>query len=239
MNQQMRFQHRTNSNKILFNFDSLLDLHLAVVYALQKEYPSGGSNPRINYSFLHQSHKDLRQFRVFGIGKNVVQECFNEPIKSNFKTIYDTYINDRFDEIIGLAPLTSSLKVIAAYTRVGHGKLVKPFIFCKNIKEERIAKAMIKSLPVKIIRDDPKNIMLDEYARFVIGDVRDLDDFNAPQCVYIAVLNYGDNLQIVRGQPVIIPKYVMEYGDVNEFQIFDSYTNVTVPESMKKENAEL
>ena len=64
---------RRNSTKVLFHFDSLVDLHLAVVYALQKDYPSGWSNPHINYSFLHQSKKDLKQFRVYGIGKNIVQ----------------------------------------------------------------------------------------------------------------------------------------------------------------------
>lgn len=233
MDQQ--FKKHVNSNKILFHFDSLVDLHLAVVYALQKDYPSGGLNPRINYSFLHQSRQDLKQFRVYGIGKNIVQECLNDPLRQSYQTIYESYINDQFDRVIQHAPLTVMLKIIAAYTRVGRGGLVSPWIYCKDNRELKIAKGIIKTLPVRFITGDPKNINLDDYARFVIGDVRDLDAFNHPHCLHIAVLNYGSNLQIVGKQPVIVPDYVIKYGDVNIFQIIDSYTDVVVPENLKKE----
>ena len=73
---QIGFAKRKNSNKVLFHFDSLVDLHLAVVYALQKDYPSGGSMQSINYSFLHQSRMELKKHRIFDIGKEVIQECF-------------------------------------------------------------------------------------------------------------------------------------------------------------------
>lgn len=229
-------QHRKrqNSNQVLFHFDSLVDLHLAVVYALQKDYPSGGLNPCINYSFLHQSKQDLKQERVFGFGKNVVQECFKGSLRDSYQTVYQSYIEEQFDTTIGLAPLTLMLRLIAGFSRAGKG-LVTSTVVCSNDKQASVAKKLIKTLPAKIIVGEDK-VEINDYARVILGDVRDIDLFKRPQCVHITVLNYGSNLQVVGDQPVILPEYVLKYGDVNEFQIIDSYTDVVVPDHMKKEN---
>lgn len=227
-------RRRQNSNRVLFHFDSIVDLHLAVVYALQKDYPSGGLNPHVNYSFLHQSNQVLKQERVFGIGKNVVQECFNGSLKESYQTIYDTYVNDQFDSIIGKAPITLMLRLIAGYSRAGNG-LVTSTIICSTDKQAEVASKIIKTLPATILVGEDK-IDVNDYARLIIGDVRDLDLFKRPQCVHITVLNYGSNLQVVGDQPVILPEYVLKYGDTNEFQIIDSYTDVVRPENQKKEN---
>lgn len=226
---------RQNSNKILFHFDSLVDFHLAVVYSLQKDYPSGGSNPSIDYYFLHQTRQELTQFRVFGIGKNIVQECFNPPVKNSYDAIYQSYISDRFDTTIQKAPITNILRMMATIGKVGKGAYVKSYLYCENDVQARIARSIIKSIPVEVLVDDPKNIDLNEYARFIIGDIRDMDAFNPPQCLHIAVLNYGSNLQIVGKEPVLVPEYVIKYGDVNIFQVIDAYNNVMVPENLKKE----
>lgn len=225
---------RQNSNLILFHFDSLVDLHLAVVYALQKDYPSGGRNPYINYSFLHKSRQDLKQERVFGIGKNIVQECFLGKLRDSYQTIYESYINEQFETTIKHAPLTLMLKLIAAYCRVGRGQLVVPVIVCSNEAQAKVARSILKTIPAKVVIGE-KNIDINSYARIVLGDIRDLDLFKRPQCVHIAVLNYGSNLQIVGNEPVILPEYVFKYGDINEFQVIDSYTDVVVPENLKKE----
>ena len=52
----------------------------------------------------------------------------------------------------------------------------------------------IKTLNVRIIKEDPKKIDLNSFARFIIGDIHDMDEFNLPQYLHIAVLNYGCNL---------------------------------------------
>ena len=133
---------RRNSTKVLFHFDSLVDLHLEVVYALQKDYPSGGSNPHINYSFLHQSKKDLKQFRVYGIGKNIVLECFkSEPMRERYQSVIKTYLEDEFDQVIQDAPITMMLRLVAAFCRV-KDKAVIPYIFCEDERQVRIARSL-------------------------------------------------------------------------------------------------
>lgn len=216
---------RKNSNKVLFHFDSLVDLHLAVVYALQKDYPSGGSVPSINYSFLHQSHAELKSHRVYDIGTSVIQECFNEPLKDKWEIVYLSYKENQFDRIIQDAPITLMLKLIAAYSRVGRGT-TSTSIFCENEAQLKVARGMIKTLPANIIMTDPKNVDLNQYARFIIGDINDLKLFNKPKYTHLAVLNYGSNLQISGGITNIPQKYVKLYGFTNQFEIIDAYRDV-------------
>lgn len=226
---------RRNSTKVLFHFDSLVDLHLAVVYALQKDYPSGGSNPHINYSFLHQSKKDLKQFRVYGIGKNIVQECFkSKTMRDSYQTVIDAYLDDEFDRVIQDAPITMMLRLIAAFSRV-KDKAVIPYIFCEDERQVRIARSLIKTLNVKIIKEDPKKIDLNSFARFIIGDIHDMDEFNLPQYLHIAVLNYGCNLQVVDKLPIVNREFANRYGLTNSIEVIDSYRDVTPPNYLKED----
>ena len=215
---------RANSTKVLFHFDSLVDLHLAVVYALQKDFPSGGSNQCINYSFLHQSKKDLIHHRVFDIGKNVVEECFLGTLRDKYQTIYQSYIEDEFDRVIQDAPITLMLRLLAAYGRIGKkDNAVQSFIFCRNQAEENVARGLLKTIPTQYIVGNADKLDLRPFARIIVGDVRDLDEFKVPQFLHITVLNYGCNLQVVKGSAFVLPEYMAKYGENNQFEIIDSY----------------
>lgn len=229
------FFKRENSNKVLFQFDSIFDLQLAVVHALQEDYPPGGSVHSINYSFLHQSNHDLKQHRVYDIGQNIIQNCFLGPMRDKYQSTYKLYLEDDFDRVIEKAPITSLIRLISAYTRFGTRSKVEPVIFCNDVKEKRIVERVFKTLPIKIIIGNIESINLNDYARIVLGDVRTIDNYNKPEYVHIAVLNYADNFQIVNNQAVIIPEYILKYGDTNIFEIIDSYRDVIPPDIKKEE----
>ena len=220
---QIGFAKRKNSNKVLFHFDSLVDLHLAVVYALQKDYPSGGSMQSINYSFLHQSKMELKRHRIFDIGKEVIQECFLDYMRDNWQSTYQIYMTEEFDRVISDAPITPMLRLIAAFSRVGKGSHVSSSIFCENYNQARIARAMLKTIPADIKIGQPEKIDLNQYARVILGDIRDIDVFTSPKYTHIAVLNYGCNLQLVNGVPQLLQDYVKKWDPTNQFEIIDSY----------------
>ena len=220
---QIGFAKRKNSNKVLFHFDSLVDLHLAVVYALQKDYPSGGSMQSINYSFLHQSKIELKKHRIFDIGKDIIQECFLGPMRDKWQSTYKIYMEEEFDRVISDAPITPMLRLIAAFSRVGRGSHVSSSIFCENYNQARIARAMLKTIPADIIVGQPEKIDLNQYARVILGDIRDIDIFTSPKYTHITVLNYGCNLQLVNGVPQLLQDYVKKWDPTNQFEIIDSY----------------
>ena len=82
----------------------------------------------------------------------------------------------------------------------------------------------------------PEDVDINSFARVIVGDVEDIDLFNSPQCVYIGILNYGSNLQVVKGKVLIRPEYIIKYGDINTLQIVDSYSDVEIPNKQEGES---
>ena len=203
---QIGFAKRKNSNKVLFHFDSLVDLHLAVVYALQKDYPSGGSIQSINYSFLHQSKMELKRHRIFDIGKEVIQECFLGPMRDKWQSTYKIYMEEEFDRVISDAPITPMLRLIAAFSRVGRGSHVSSSIFCENYNQARIARAMLKDAPIVIL--DEATSALDNKSEAIVQKA--LDNLMQNKTVFviahrlstiknadkIAVINEGELVEL-------------------------------------------
>ena len=66
--------------------------------------------------------------------------------------------------------------------------------------------------------------------RLIVGDIRDLDRYKPFDCTHIAVLNYGSNLQLIDHDVILLREYVIQWGDTNQFEIIDSYNDVTCPD---------
>lgn len=228
---------RQNSTDCLFEFDSLVDMHLGVTMALQKDFPSGGHLPSINYSFLHQSIEELKQFRVFGYGKNIVQECLAGKARDSYRVIYESYCNKRIS--YELAPHTLLIKLVKMYAKTG---FIRSTILCHTPFEYETIRSIFSDTDgCTIIQNaNEKSICVNDYARIHLGDIHDLDLFNPFDCVHIAILNYGSNLQIMHhmNDIVLLKDYVIRYGDTNIFEIIDSYSDITCPEygKIRKEN---
>lgn len=220
-------QNRQNSNKCLFEFDSLVDVHLGIVLALQKVYPSGGSLKTINYSFLHQPLDQLKQFRVFGYGRNIVQECFNGNVRESYQTIIDQYRMRK--ETYDLAPKTLIHRMIKLFGKSG---FIKSVVLCHTQFEYQKAQEILQGIEnVSIIQNAKESdIDVNEYARIHLGDIRDLSKFKPFDCTHVAILNYGSNLQLIRHDVILLREYVIGYGDTNILEIIDSYSDVECPD---------
>ena len=222
---------KSSNKRLLFEFDSLIDLHLGVVKALQEDYPPGesSSSKTINFSFLHQSLDKLKQFRVYGYGKNIVQECFLGTARNSYETIYKSYLED--ERVYRLAPVTVIPRLIRVFSVTG-------FITCDIITHNELEyKTAMQIFPVKnrskainIIRGSSSDLNINNYSRIHMGDIRDLDNYNDFDCTYIAILNYGSNLQLITHDVILLREYIVRFGDTNQFQLIDSYTDVECPE---------
>ena len=221
------YQTRQNSNKCLFEFDSLVDVQLGIVLALQKEYPSGGFLKTINYSFLHQPLEQLKQFRVFGYGRNIIQECFNGKVRDSYQTIIDQYRMRK--ETYDLAPRTLIPRMIKMFSKSG---FIKSVVLCHTQFEYQKAQEILNGLDnISIIKNAKESdINVNEYARIHLGDIRDLDKFNPFDCTHISILNYGSNLQLIRHDVILLREYIIKYGDTNIFEIIDSYSYIECPD---------
>ena len=62
-----------------------------------------------------------------------------------------------------------------------------------------------------------------------------MDEFNLPQYLHIAVLNYGCNLQVVDKLPIVNREFANRYGLTNSIEVIDSYRDVTPPNYLKED----
>ena len=217
---------RKNSQKLFFEFDSLVDLDLGTVLALQEDYPPGELFT-INYSFLHQSLDGLKQARVFLYGRDVVQECFKDKnIRASYQTIKDTYRNQK--RVYNLAPRTALVNYVKVCCNTG---FLHCTILCHNQFEFETAMDLLGHTPnCSIAVGKEKNYDINDYARVHVGDIHELDLFNPFDCTHLAVLNYGSNLQVMDHDVILLREYIIKYGDTNVFEIIDSYINVKCPD---------
>lgn len=225
---------KSSSKRLLFEFDSLIDLHLGVVKALQEDYPPGESSSpskTINFSFLHQSMDKLKQFRVYGYGKNIIQECLLGSARESYETIYKSYLED--ERVYRLAPLTVIPRLIRVFAITG---FINSDIITHNELEYKTAKQIFSNKKgntkdINILSGvSESDLDVGQYSRIHLGDIRDLDNFKEFDCTFIAILNYGSNLQLIAHDVILLREYIVKFGDTNQFQIIDSYTDVECPE---------
>jgi len=209
---------------ILVEFDGIVDLQLAVVKALREDYPLGGFNPSINYAFLHKPLMELVRDRVTLYNKNIVEECFMDSGKQYWKTIYDTYVSDEYDRIVQGAPVTMIHRLITTYSRAAGG-MIKVHIRCDNEAQVKTIQSLFKSSNPNIFIGKRSELDLSQYSRLILADVRYLDDIPNMQSTakYLAILNYGCNLEVIDNDVVILKDYIIKYGQKSEFQIIDSF----------------
>lgn len=216
-------QSRKFSNSILFEFDTLVDLKIGLVKALQEDFPPGGpSNQILNFSFLHHNDEDqLKVIHTFNT-EDILARSFVPKYKEMSESIYLDYLRDQYSRIIDLSPITNMVRLINTYNKTGY---ITSRIICKRDEEEAFVKKVIRE--PKIIRtDSEKSIDIKEYARIIISNIDDMKLFNINKMIgmHITVLNYAENFIITEeGVKTIDPRYIIGFSDLNEFEFLDPY----------------
>lgn len=214
---------REFSNSILFEFDTLIDLHIGVVKALQNEFlHSGGFNPNINYSFLSIETEDsLKSHRLLDLDYDIIQESFLGEARESYKEIYLDFIDKEYDKIIELSPKTEISRLIHAYDRAG---FIQSFILCKNQTEVNWTREIVGNKARTLLIDSEKKIKLSSYARLCLSNIFDITRFKNVESIHIMILNYAENFTLTKKNDRILrPEMIVLLGDVNEFEIIDPY----------------
>lgn len=216
----MRGKPREYNNNILFEFDTLLDLQIGVVKALQEDFlPGGSSNPYLNYFFLKSaSDEDLKERHVLDIENGLIEMCLSKDQRDSANQIYLDYIKEHYKRIIELSPRTDIVRLLKVYSINGY---IKTAVVCRTKEEIEF----VKSLDVNTTIVDGNNpiYLKNNYARIVISHITDILRYKDLECMHIAVLNYAENFTVVDNDRVIIPHFIVLLGDNNDFEIIEPY----------------
>lgn len=221
------FSGRENNNNVLFTFDSVVDISLGIILALQKDFPSGGST-FLDYSFLSKSPKEMQEQRRILYGEDIVERCFLPEYRDKAAAITRAYRTE--DRVIQFSPVNPAvLSLIHSFTHYSDQSIRVTLLGETQLETRSLRRMLEHRCPtiryVTSAIDDP-NLNLSAYGRVVFGDFKMLDKLaNPPKFRHLTILNYGSNLQLVDGKPIIMPEYLIKYGDINQIELLDLYNS--------------
>ena len=213
-------QHRTD---VLFEFDTLFDLQIGTVKALQKDFLSGGFNPHINFSFLeNETEETLKVHRVYDLEESIISQSLLGEAKQSASSIFSDYLREDYNRIIELSPITHMVRLIKMYAKTS---IIHPYIICKNEVEERWVREITSNLGNIIRVDTEKEIDLSNYAKLFLSNIHDILGFKHVECITISVLNYGQNFTLIEEAEdrVLLPHIVIMLSDINQFEVIEPY----------------
>ena len=188
-------------NRILFDFESIIDLKLSVIRRKISEetgYPI--------QDFELSRYKRLRMFSIRNILEGIE---YNE----------DDFYHPKY-------PVFTSMKrLIERLQKEGSG-IVDPVVLCKDQIQQRIIKESIPNVKTLVgTRDKVKSL---RFARIVLSDPNHALEFINPTTVDFMILNYRENF-MESDDKMINPKILSLIGDVNTFTIAKAYPEIKDP----------
>lgn len=206
-------------NSILFDFDSIVDYQLTVLMWMSKWFKHD--------TLKEQSGFDIDAFMDKSIAQLKFEHC------NGATDLFHTYIDsdEHISEIeemalthkelvLTQAIFTDTSDLIKAYRKAGSGT-VKTAIRCSDDIEMSV---IMNHYPftTTIECDMRKEIDMQKYGRFIIGNYTDAFQYRLTEPKSIGVLNFRENF---RDDDITLfrPELVIRLGDINSIEVVSAY----------------
>lgn len=195
-------------NRILFDFESIVDVKLSHIYDLKKYH---GIVKGVDLIALEDDIKEFKYRRI---------HVYEDPIKR----IYGGHPPKDLNLHIMRNPVFTTMKTLAREYLIKAAGLIYPTVLCKDRYQERIIKNSVGDIRTLIgSRSQVKTI---NFSRIVLGDINHLDEFKDPITVDFMILNFRENM--MENDPMILKDIALKYSDVNSFTIANAYNDVAI-----------
>lgn len=178
----------TYSSNILFDFETLLDIDMAIIRYFKHNFSDTSYIDRDILSNTDEKfyHALLLQRK----DKNPLSIILKEQYLDSEDGLYNELIETKLDEIL---PLTSKLSLFNVLVNATKSKLIKATVLCKNESEEQFIKKLIPD--IYTIRKSSSAFDLDFYNCIYIKDIDFLLDYTDLRAKDVYILAYGFNLE--------------------------------------------
>ena len=202
-------------------FNMIVDTDLGLWKLIQDQYP--------NTNFFYQGliyERDLnfmKHFMVSRMEKNQLKSLMKHDYVSQADSLYDEFINTKYDEILRLSENTGIFELICRSK--GVNDVMRFTVLCQNqVESDEIFKRFSKyNMKVStIIYEDLKKVDISQYGSIYIKDIHDFFSYNRVEGKNVIVGNYGFNLEGgVRNTTLLEPSGIITLSNV--IQLVDIY----------------
>ena len=188
-------------NRILFDFESIVDIKLSAV----RKYITESTGYPIN-DFELGTYKFNRM--------NSMKDVLDGIDISEYDLLHPDY------------PVFTSMRVLLNRFMRDYTGIISPKVLCKDAIQQRIIKDSFPNVKTLVgTRDQVKTI---NFARIVVGEAKHILEFKNPITVDFMMLNYRENFT-KEDSSIIDPDVLIKIGDVNRFTIIKAYPDIQEP----------
>ena len=213
-------------NTIVFDFESIVDCEIGAIKFLKyhQDELTQSMISKLNLERLNtteeSSYNNMQIKEYNENGLSALSYVFKDPI--NVPILYDGLKTQYEKMVLYNSGLTGAYNLLITYSSVAITSGISSIISCRTPTQFEVATKIFGTYGEVI---ESERVKKREYSRLVLGDIR-LLDYYKPEGKSILVLDYRKNFtEGDYGQ--LIPEYIVEYGDVNIFDIANSYVGIT------------
>ena len=206
----------------LFEFQSIVDLDLALLKYIQVEF----SNSKFFNKIVVQEADDyiLKSLLVSRTNINPLSVIIDDKYMSSINGLYDDLILNKENEILKFGTPLATYNIFHIVQNSESG--IKCVVNCRNVHEEQFIKNIKEDIP---IITDGYNVDLSKYKAFYIKNVEDALKYKTFNGKSIYFLDYEYNIEPNRKERLPIIKIGSALSFTNDLYFIDPYKNFVLP----------
>lgn len=208
------------SSELLFHFDSIIDLDLAVLKFIKKNF----SNAKyLDLDILKNNDENF--FKALLLTRetsNPLSLVLNSQYQNSADSILNEIYEMHYEDIIAMGTPLAPNNILC---NGANNDFIHCFVVCKNKAE----KLYIKNLSSKIKIIEPKDVAIKNYTAIYVKDLQDLIQYGEGLVVKsIYILNYPFNLE-PNYDGILKLDVMAKLPIANKFILIDPYINFNKP----------
>lgn len=208
-------------NCILFDFDSIVDLHISIIKWMAAEYREYQLPMFDKFRIMNTPIDELKFERLYsaeGLFKSLIKD---PDMKPRFREIAQGFLNEYEEEIVGkYAEFTIMPTLISAYKKAGNG-IIKCSVRCDNEFQKKFVEDNVKGDPTVFIstREDTDT---SKYGRIISGDAFNIMKYKFYDPKSVVVLNYRENFS-PKDITLLTPELLINLGEIHTVEAISAY----------------
>ena len=207
-------------NCILFDFDSIIDIHISVIKWMAVEFKEYQLPMFDKYKIMNMSIEEMKFERLYST-EGLFRSLIKDPtMKPRFREIVDEFYNKYEEEIITHAEFTIMPTLISAYKKAGNG-IIKCFVRCDNELQKKFVEDNVSGSPTVFV-SSREEVDTSKYGRIISGDAFRIMEYKFYDPKSIVVLNYRENFS-PKDITLITPELLINLGEIHSVEAISAY----------------
>jgi hypothetical protein len=210
-----------NTNSVIFDFYSLVDIELTLINYIRKEYIDSALISFDKTKLLTTKDEDWKFARTHDKEDVISSILVDENIKrQSFDIVRSIYARDMEIILPKYAFPTDIDILVKAFRQVDDGNSISVAIQCENVFERKYIES--KYPGVDIMYGPRDNLDISGFGKLFVGHYSHALEYNIHKPTNISILDFRENFTD-DDMTILRPEFIVRFGDINDISIANAY----------------